>query len=103
MSKPKCYACNDTGVIRNILERKTEACGCENEIDNVEKLRAEIKSETERCLYWEKTAYEYRAESDRNRNLLTEAHAIIGRLTHCMSQRMDSASISPYMSGIQPK
>ena len=54
----------------------------------------------ERWIYFEKKVTEYQKEGDRYRKLLSEAHALIGRIIHQLSKRWDSAPLTEYMEGL---
>lgn len=60
----------------------------------------ELKKESERCLFFEKSSKEYADKYNEKMDELEEAHAIIGRLTHQLSKRWDVAPLTKYMSGL---
>ena len=57
-------------------------------------------TDEQRAIYFEKAATKYREEAERYQRLLAEAHTLIGRLVHSLSERWDVASITKYMSGL---
>ncbi len=59
-------------------------------------LEKDLKEETERCHFWEKTAKRYRAESKYYQEQLVDAHTLIGRITHQLSERWDKVRLTKY-------
>ena len=65
-----------------------------------EELKEELRKESERCSFWEKRTKESDKKYETKLKELEEAHAIIGRLTHQLSKRWDTAPLTKYMSGL---
>lgn len=53
-------------------------------------------SDYERAAFWEQRAKEHRDESDYYQQQLVDAHALIGRLLHQMSERWDTAHLTKF-------
>lgn len=53
-------------------------------------------NDKERALYWEECATTHRAAADYYQQQLVDAHALIGRLVHQMSERWDTANLTKY-------
>ena len=52
--------------------------------------------EAERLEYWERTAKEYKAESNYYQAELEKAHTILGRVIHQLSERWDTVNLTKY-------
>jgi len=54
------------------------------------------RTDDERAIFWEERAKESQAASDYYQAQLVDAHALIGRLLHQMSERWDTANLTKY-------
>lgn len=70
---------------------------------SVDELSETPKKEEERCSFWEKRASETNKKYEVKLKELEEAHALIGRLTHQLSKRWDTAPLTKYMTGLLDK
>lgn len=55
-----------------------------------------MSSDFERAQFWEKTSREYESEANYYREQLTDAHTLLGRVIHQLSERWDSVNLSQY-------
>ena len=69
---------------------------------NDEELLKEIQRQEERASWWEKTATEHRDEADYYREQLAKAHALLGRVTHQLSERWDSVNLTEHFPTDNP-
>lgn len=61
-----------------------------------DKLRENLAAETARCSYWERRALEREKESKYYQTQLVDAHALIGRIVHQVSERWDTVNLTKY-------
>jgi hypothetical protein len=61
-----------------------------------------MKSDAERAIYWEGIAKERSDEADYYQRQLVDAHTLIGRLVHQLSERWDTANLTKFFPTDNP-
>ncbi len=62
----------------------------------IDELKASLLAENNRCLRWEERAKTAQESSDYDQQQLVVAHALVGRITHQLSERWDSVNLTKY-------
>lgn len=65
-------------------------------MSDYEEVREKFPEEHARCLRWEKRALELERESKYYQTQLVDAHALIGRIVHQVSERWDTVNLTKY-------
>ena len=65
-------------------------------IDDVARLAADLVEAERRCKFWEDTADKAKESSNYYQQQLIDAHTLIGRIIHQMSERWDSVNLTKY-------